>query len=198
MERATSVAGYTAAPPQHTRARSRRRSRPSPVLRRVQRSLQRQARAMEVGQVSVSLLPAPANDVIEQSVQDRRVGSFASTAHQSRESMVHGDVPRHGQHHDVADMASDHIRIPLAEFRPLPRVLVVCVQRGPGLLVRLCTSAHSPQAAHRRIRQRGYPVVNHRGQPLRPKWFAFVLWRGVTAQRASPCAQRGVSIFTYQ
>ena len=171
MERATSVA---------TRARSRSRSRLSPVLRRVQRSLQR--------------LPAPANDVIEQSVQDRRVGSFASTAH----SMVHGDGPRHGQHHDVADMASDRIRIPLAEFRPLPRVLVVCVQRGPGLLVRLCTSAHSPQAAHRRIRQRGYPLVNHRGQPLRPKWFAFVLWRGVTAQRASPCAQRGVSTFTYQ
>ena len=154
MERATSVAGYTVAPPQH------------------------------------------AGDVIEQSAQDRRVGSFAGTAHQSRESMVHGDGPRHGQHHDVADMASHRIQIPLAELSS--RVLVVCVQQGPGVFVRFCTSAHNPFAAHRRIQQRRFPVVNHRGQPLRPKWFAFELWKGVTTQLESLRAQRGVSTFTYQ
>jgi len=183
-------------PPQHTRARSRSRSRLSPVLRRVQRSLQRQARAMEVGQVSVSLLPAAANEVIESSVQDRRVGSFAGTAHRSRESMVHGDGPRHGQHHDVADMASNRIQIPLAELSS--RVLVVCVQQGPGVFVRFCTSMHNPFAACRRIQQREFPFVNHRGQPLRPKWFTFDLWRGVTKQRESLRAQRGVSTFTHQ
>jgi hypothetical protein len=156
MERATSVAGYTAAPPQHV------------------------------------------GDVIEQSVQDRRVGSFAGTAHQSRESMVHGDGAqartrarsrsrsRLRQQQQAQEVVSQEQQ--QAQYRPQPLVLVVVTQRGPGIYIRSVAVGAGPLQARERVLRRGFWLTSSRAS--QPRWSFRVLWKGTASQRARIKAAR--------